>query len=88
MASSLLQYQSLIFGFFRLVAVEDYNKPETLMRYFGDETHPGAHIPFNFLPLLFFSFKSNSTVIEKVIRAWTDVFPEGYYNWVVSENFK
>nr|XP_018895605.1 PREDICTED: maltase A1-like [Bemisia tabaci] len=69
-----------------LVAVEDYNRPETLMRYFGDETHPGAHIPFNFFPLLFLSFKSNSTVIEKVIRAWTDVFPEGYYNWVLENH--
>ncbi|CAH0392995.1 unnamed protein product [Bemisia tabaci] len=84
--SALLKEYSQKDGQTRLVAVEDYNKPETLMRYFGDETHPGAHIPFNFLPLLFFSFKSNSTVIEKVIRAWTDVFPEGYYNWVLENH--
>lgn len=55
------------------------------MRYYGNKSVPGAHFPFNFLPISNLNRQSNAEDFVNVINDWQNQLPKGMWgNWVVS----
>lgn len=55
------------------------------MRYYGNKSVPGAHFPFNFLPISNLNRQSNAEDFVNVINEWQNQLPKGMWgNWVVS----
>jgi len=65
------------------MTTESYSSIETLMKYYGNSTKPGAQIPFNFG--LFGVVRDNMVEsMDKYIKSWLDNLPENAVsNWVV-----
>lgn len=71
----------------RIMLTEAYSSMNVIREYFGNETHNGSHIPFNFQLL---SVQNNSNAVDYVyvIDYWVKNIPEGRTsNWVVSTIF-
>jgi len=64
---------------------EAYTSMENTMRYYGNETSLGAHMPFNFGLIDRLNDHSNASKFNYVINNWLNNMPEGKCaNWVVS----
>ncbi|XP_017044414.1 maltase A3 [Drosophila ficusphila] len=67
----------------RVLLTEAYSPLETLMLYYGNGTHLGSQIPFNFELLAKISYSSDAYHYSELIHNWLDNMPEGQVaNWV------
>lgn len=63
---------------------EAYTSVENTMKYYGDESNLGAHLPFNFGLISYLNDHSNATDFKNAVLSWLDNMPEGKWaNWVV-----
>lgn len=54
------------------------------MKFYGNNSHPLADMPFNFFLITDFNDSSTAEDLENTIHAWIDRTPEGKWpNWVV-----
>lgn len=68
----------------RVLMTEAYSPLDTLVKYFGNATHDGSHIPFNFLFIERLWNGSNAHDVNGCIDDWLQMVPEGRTsNWVV-----
>lgn len=64
--------------------IEAYSSMEMVDRYFGDDTHEGAQLPFNFLFIEMIRNQSTAYDYKDVIDEWMLNLPVGRTaNWVV-----
>lgn len=64
---------------------EAYASIQNTMKYYGNETKPGAHAPFNFGLINELSKKSTAANFNDAIHNWLDNMPRGKQaNWVVN----
>lgn len=72
----------------RVMMTESYSSLDIIKQYFGNSTHGGSHIPFNFQMQ---SRVSNSSSAQEYINSMNDfmkIVPSDYVaNWVVN-NYK
>lgn len=79
---NVIKIEKIIF-FSRLLTSESYTAYEILMQYYGNNTIPGAHVPFNF-GLLLSNRKNLIESIDQSISIWLSGLPENAVpNWVV-----
>lgn len=67
------------------MTTESYSPIETLMKYYGNSTKHGAHVPFNFGLVI---YRENNIIefIDRNIKEWLDNMPKNMVaNWVVSD---
>lgn len=77
-------YKKVHGGDTRVMMTESYSPMSVIREYFGNGTHNGSHIPFNF-QLLYLRNGSNAHDYVKAIDYWMQNIPEGRTsNWVVS----
>lgn len=56
------------------------------MMYYGNQSSPGAHFPFNFMFIGTFDRQSNAPKVHNIIKSWIKGMPRGMWpNWVVSK---
>ncbi|XP_055627745.1 probable maltase [Toxorhynchites rutilus septentrionalis] len=70
-----------------VLMAEAYTPLKNIVRLFGNDTHEGAHIPFNF-EVLSNTFKSSTgkDFYDNIKRFW-DALPEKYFaNWVLGNH--
>lgn len=80
-------YQREHGGESKVMMTECYGNPDEVIKFYGNETHEGAQMPFNFV---LFRLNSKSKVKDYVdaIDAWMEYLPEKHVaNWVVDFNF-
>lgn len=54
--------------------------------YYGTNSEPGAHFPFNFLFIGTFDQQSDAAKVHSMIKSWIHGMPTGMWpNWVVSK---
>lgn len=64
---------------------EAYTSMKNTMKYYGDETNPGAHVPFNFALITCLNDHSKAIDFNDTINEWLKNLPKGKRaNWVVS----
>lgn len=69
--------------------VEAYTSLENTIKYYGNETKLGAHMPFNFMLVTDLNDQSKAVDFNNTIHKWLDNMPEGKWaNWVVSSIVK
>lgn len=67
------------------MVTEAYTTLENTLRYYGDDMHLGADLPFNFGLINELTDQSNATKFSTVITKWLDNMPERKWaNWVVN----
>jgi len=67
----------------RVLLTEAYSPLDVLMQYYGNGTHLGSQIPFNFELLAKISYSSDAYHYSELIHNWLDNMPEGQVaNWV------
>ncbi|EDW31625.1 GL10860 [Drosophila persimilis] len=67
----------------RILLTEAYSPLNILMQYYGNGTHLGSQIPFNFNLLANIGFDSDAYHYSELIHNWLDNMPEGQVaNWV------
>ncbi|EDV35662.1 maltase A3 [Drosophila ananassae] len=67
----------------RILLTEAYSPLEVLMQYYGNGTHLGSQIPFNFELLANINYYSDAYHYSELIHNWLDNMPEGQTaNWV------
>ncbi|BFG05998.1 maltase A3 [Drosophila madeirensis] len=67
----------------RVLLTEAYSPLNILMQYYGNATHLGSQIPFNFNLLANIGFDSDAYHYSELIHNWLDNMPEGQVaNWV------
>lgn len=72
------------FTFSRVMMTECYSSIEMVMRYYGNETHEGAQMPFNFQFIERIKMDSNANDYKAAIDYWWSNMPKGRTaNWVV-----
>jgi alpha-glucosidase len=77
-------YQKEHGGDTRIIMTETYSPLEIVKQYYGNATHKGAHMPFNFQLLM--NIKSSSTAenFKEIIDKWMAIVPSNTSsNWVV-----
>lgn len=63
---------------------EAYTNLKNTMRYYGNETNLGAHLPFNFGLINNLNDQSNATNFNYAVNSWLENMPKGKSaNWVV-----
>lgn len=78
------EYQAEHGGETRVLLTESWSSMDVLARYFGNATHNGAHIPFNFLFIERLENGSNAHDLNECVNEWMTMLPEGRTaNWVV-----
>ncbi|CAH1738050.1 unnamed protein product [Aphis gossypii] len=71
----------------RVMVTESYTSIKNTMRYFGNETHLGAHISFNFEFIEKLNDSSNAAKFNDVVYNWLDNMPDGKCaNWVIGNH--
>lgn len=71
----------------RVLLTEAYSPIEILMKYYGNDTTNGVHIPFNFLPLSWLSNNSDAFHYEQTFNTWLSNMPKGKRaNWVMGNH--
>lgn len=59
------------------------------MKYYGNETNPGAHFPFNFVLINDLNDQSKAKNFNDAVHSWLDNMPSGKQaNWVVNNILK
>ncbi|XP_037717210.1 maltase A3-like [Drosophila subpulchrella] len=67
----------------RVLLTEAYSPLDVLMQYYGNETHLGSQIPFNFELVAKVTNSSDAYHYSELIHSWLDNMPEGQVaNWV------
>ncbi|XP_055843720.1 maltase A2-like [Episyrphus balteatus] len=71
----------------RILFAEAYSPLEALDNYFGNETHPAAHFPFNF-DLMYLNKDSNARDLEDKVNNWMDTIWKKHKsaNWVIGNH--
>nr|XP_018903919.1 PREDICTED: probable maltase [Bemisia tabaci] len=70
----------------RLLILEQYAPLKQLVAFQGNSTYPNAHISLYF-PLIFYSHEQNATVLDGIIRGWSDIQPDNHPpNWVIENH--
>uniref|UniRef100_A0A1I8QA36 alpha-glucosidase n=2 Tax=Stomoxys calcitrans TaxID=35570 RepID=A0A1I8QA36_STOCA len=73
----------------RIIMTEAYAPLEVLMEYYGNATHKGAQIPFNFELISNIQKDSNAYQYDEFINNWLSHMPEGEAaNWVMGNHDK
>ncbi|XP_055852245.1 maltase A3-like [Episyrphus balteatus] len=71
----------------RILMIETWSPIDIVMQYYGNITHPGAQIPFNFQLLSYLTHESDANHFVQVISSWLDKMPEGNTaNWVLGNH--
>ncbi|CAI6343576.1 unnamed protein product [Macrosiphum euphorbiae] len=71
----------------RVMITEAYTSLENTMRYYGNETNLGAHMPFNFGLIDRLNKYSNATKFNEAINNWLDNMPDGKCaNWAIGNH--
>lgn len=74
-------------GIPRVMLTEAYTPVKLTMRYYGNATHNGSHLPFNFEFLKGITKDSDARDIKFIIDKWMTYMPLGKTaNWVVRIN--
>lgn len=69
----------------RVMLTEGYTDIKNVMKYYGNATHNGSHLPFNFEFLGNVNNKSDARDMKFYIDKWMTYMPVGRTaNWVVS----
>lgn len=69
----------------RIMMTESYSRIDIVMKYYGNGSVPGSHIPFNFGFITDLGKDSSAYDIENVIKRWMTNMPTNEVpNWVVS----
>lgn len=64
---------------------EAYTSLENTIKFYGNATVNGSHIPFNFELISHTNRDTNAKDFKKNIESWLNVMPKGKQaNWVVS----
>lgn len=64
--------------------VECYSSLKDTMAYYGNETSPGAHFPFNFFLIKQFDQQSDAAKVYDIVKSWMKSMPKNQWaNWVV-----
>ncbi|VVC30063.1 Glycoside hydrolase superfamily,Glycosyl hydrolase, family 13, catalytic domain [Cinara cedri] len=67
--------------------VECYSPLNKVMGYYGNETTPGAHFPFNFLFVRDLSQQSDAYAVNDMIKSWIKNMPKNMWpNWVIGNH--
>lgn len=70
---------------FRVMITESYTSIENTMRYYGNKTRSGAHLPFNFGLICNLNDRSKAAAFNDTVYNWLENMPEGKRaNWVVN----
>lgn len=81
------EYKRAHDGDSRVMMTEAYASVDTLMQYYGNETHNGSHVPFNFLWIERIHNTSAADDYVGCIRDWMSALPAGRTpNWVVGNH--
>lgn len=73
----------------KILLTEAYSSLETLMKYYGNGTVEGSHIPFNFELISNLGTWSNANDYVRFINGWMDNMPKGRTaNWVLGNHDK
>ncbi|XP_075235704.1 maltase 2-like [Lycorma delicatula] len=71
----------------RILLIESYTSIDYVMEYYGNSTHLGAHMPFNFFLVLLASNELNSTIYKYIIDTYYNYIPDGSWgNWVTGNH--
>ncbi|KAH8355357.1 hypothetical protein KR093_011546 [Drosophila rubida] len=71
----------------RVLLTEAYAPLDVLMQYYGNSTHNGSHIPFNFELISNINYKSDAYHYSELIHNWLDNMPAGQVaNWVLGNH--
>lgn len=66
---------------------ESYSAVDIIMKYYGNDTYPGAQLPFNFQMINVLNRDSKSKDFVDMIENWFRVIPEGKItNWVIGNH--
>ncbi|PSN29802.1 Maltase 2 [Blattella germanica] len=67
----------------RVMMIEAYATFEQTMNFYGNESHPGAHFPFNFFFISDLNNTSTASDFRDIINLWMDHMTTGRWpNWV------
>lgn len=70
---------------FRVMLTESYSSIDVVMKYYGDGSREGSHIPFNFFFIEQINNNSNANDYKTTIDYWMNNMPANRIpNWVVS----
>lgn len=70
---------------FRVMITKAYTTIENTMRYYGNKTNLGAHMPLNFGLIDRLNIFSNAAEFNDVVYCWLDHMPKGKSaNWMVT----
>ncbi|EDW10123.2 maltase A3 [Drosophila mojavensis] len=71
----------------RVLLTEAYAPLDVLMQYYGNATHNGSQIPFNFELISNLNINSNAYQYSELVHNWLDNMPEGQSaNWVLGNH--
>ncbi|XP_055852277.1 maltase A3-like isoform X2 [Episyrphus balteatus] len=71
----------------RILMIESYSPIETVLEYYGNKTHDGAQIPFNFQLITYLKEHSDAYYYSEIINLWLHKMPEGKTaNWVLGNH--
>uniref|UniRef100_A0A2S2PDA4 Maltase 2 n=1 Tax=Schizaphis graminum TaxID=13262 RepID=A0A2S2PDA4_SCHGA len=71
----------------RVMITEAYTTIENTIRYYGNKTNLGAHMPFNFGLIERLNDSSNAAKFNDAVNSWLDVMPDGKCaNWVIGNH--
>lgn len=77
-------YSDKLINFCRILMADAYTSIENTIKYYGDKTNKGIHVPSNF-QLIPHDKKSNAIKMVSSINEWLNKMPDGQIaNWVVS----
>lgn len=66
------------------MATESYSELSILKQIYGNSTHPGCQIPFNFGFVRSIDKNNIIEFVDRKIRNWIEITPQnGSANWVV-----
>jgi len=71
----------------RVMITEAYTDLENTMKYYGNDTKPGAHLPFNFGLISNLNDHSKAVDFHNTVHGWLDNMPKGKRaNWVIGNH--
>ncbi|XP_058832022.1 maltase A1-like [Topomyia yanbarensis] len=81
-------FQKVNGGDARIMMTESYSGIDIVMKYYGNSTVPGSHIPFNFRFITNLWKDSSAYDIENTIRYWMSKMPNdgAVANWVMGNH--
>ncbi|KAG5671325.1 hypothetical protein PVAND_001528 [Polypedilum vanderplanki] len=71
----------------KVIMVESYAKLDYNMLYYGNESAPGAHFPFNFELIKRANINSTAEDYKSIVEEWLTAMPKGNIaNWVLGNH--